>query len=189
MSFPLCAPLPRVAAGGGAALAWAAQAPREIAARFHVGRGLPAREAGPRAQPPGGLAAAGSAAAATCSQPDFFRAQSKAAALGEACGPQQALLRRWSSPRARPCGKVKINHGREGLGSHRLPRDLGYLWSQLQSPISSCQKAVQGTCLQATSIQQLSKVMMPGYQPEQWIHTELMRDGLPGSPEVVFPSI
>lgn len=123
------------------------------------------------------------------SQPDFFRAQSKAAALGEACGPQQALLRRWSSPRARPCGKVKINHGREGLGSHRLPRDLGYLWSQLQSPISSCQKAVQGTYLQATSIQQLSKVMMPGYQPEQWIHTELMRDGLPGSPEVVIPSI
>lgn len=60
-------------------------------------------------------AAAGLAAAATCSPPGFFRAQSKAPALGEACGPQQALLRGWSPPRARPCGKVKINHGREGL--------------------------------------------------------------------------
>lgn len=53
---------------------------------------------------------------------------------------------------------------------HGSPSDLGDLWSQLQWPISSCQKAVQGTCLQATCAQQLAKVMMPGYQPEKWIH-------------------
>ena len=89
-------------------------------------RGRPTRTASRRP------AASGSAAVATCSQPGFFRAQSRAPALGEACGPQQALLRGWSPPRARPCGKVKINHGREGL-ARLAARSGGSLVPALES--------------------------------------------------------
>lgn len=78
-------------------MAQATRALREAAVRFHVGRGLPAREAGPRAQPPGGPRQL---------EQRRQRARSlassglKAPALGEACVPQQALLR-GLSPRAR----------------------------------------------------------------------------------------
>lgn len=79
------------------------------------GQGAPGSRGRPTRTSSRRPAAAGLAATATCSQPGFFMSQSKAHALGEACGPQQAFFRGWSPPRARPCGKVKINHGREGL--------------------------------------------------------------------------
>lgn len=120
----LCAPRSSAWLRAGARL-WRGRCgrPWEAAARFHVCRGLPAREAGPRAQLLGGP---------MCSQPGFFRTQSRAPALGEACGPQQALLCGWSPLRARPCGKVKINHGREGF-AQLAARSGGSLVPALES--------------------------------------------------------
>lgn len=146
--------------GFGAGGAGARGSRRELS----CGQGAPGTRGRPTRTSSRRPAAAGLAAAATCSQPCFFRAQSKAHALGEACGPQQALFRGWSPPRASPCGKVKINHGRERLA--RLAARSG--GSLVPAPESHEQlpKGCAGDMSASTCTQQLAKVMMPGYQPE-----------------------
>lgn len=174
-------PAPARGCGWERGLGAGGEGARGAAERFHVGRGFPAREAGPRAQP------SWISCGATGSQPGFFRAQSKVPALGDACGPQQALLCCWCPPRACPCGKVKINHGREGLA--RLAARSG--GSQVPAP-ESHQQLPKG-CLGDMSASHLHPATCQG--DDAWVPaqssecTSLMSDGLPGSREIVCLSI
>lgn len=94
------------------------------------GQGAPGTRGRPTRTASRGPAAAG-AAAATCSQSGFFRAQS-ARPWGGMCSPAGAAPRLVSQSAS--LRKVKINHLREGLRRNLLED----LWSQVQSTISSC---------------------------------------------------